>query len=1089
MQDRIGEAGGTPQKPPKYAPIFVAASLTGIWTQRHIFHDPSNIVTQRFYGGRPDVLSAGINAELSNDLTLTRRPGLRAATLAYAEVPTCAFSFELDDGSIQVLIDTPSAVYIDPLIAVSATLLFNKSAAAGQGYFVGSGSTLYYGDGVDLIKYTPGNPNGLIWKWGIAAPGTAPTVGTTASGASAVAWVASTVFSTMGLIVDPNGNAEQLFSVNADPSSPNNTQIGTSGDGAPSFNLAYNATTTDGGVTWTSLGQISLWSANTVFQPGQCIYDPGTNCLFISSHSTAQTTGTNRPNFTATLGLSGARISESSGARWENIGQCKGGPGGTQPTAVLLWAKNTPFNQFQLPATGSDPTHLNSAICFPIAPFISANGQLCNGQPVYLLGASTAGTTANTNYTPWAGISANNVGDITTDNQLAWCCQGSATWAATTLATAWQYGQATFSVIFDGTNMQVCIVSGITGGTVPAIWGTVYGSQTNDGGATWVCVGPPVTWAASTQWYLPLPGFAPPSTGQQYGGAQVVGSAFVQAVTSSGLSGSSAPTWATTVGVTTTDNGITWTVAAAYTARGVSFTKSHVWAYSFKCREADDDYVTTSLLTFAGLNTQSELAVLGNVPGLTSPLGTYLGGGTGAVSTASPVATIDTPGSGVVVNISAVGSTDPQVDTIIIWQDADGGGPDNMFELIEIPAPKPIGGVAQPWSFDSFLPDLPTTTSGINYPGLDNLSGAPINDQNNPPPPGFLPLCDELHFSRIWGAVGNTVLSSGGPDVLVGNPNEAFNPDDDFPFKSTVVACIHTPAGLLCPTTRDIECIYGGPSTSSFYSTALFPGVGLLSYNAWDIHGGEIYFVSSDSQAYVLSPSLNLSRIGFPIGDKTTTVSGKFYYVTVHEQGTDNGIYFAGGGVWWRLNPHQVGADVSGENVSVWSPLAATAFGVGMMQSVCFQPGNNFLLVGANFGGQPILKRDPTIFTDNGTAYPCEIEIGAITMVFPGQRAAVKFVEFDFEQVGTQPLVYYALDDPRPSPAWVPLVGFVFDPPVVYAGTAITPPYWPDRYDLSQNADVSVGRRIRLKVDFGSTDTVKNEMISFAIFGRKYVEG
>ncbi|HXC43863.1 MAG TPA: hypothetical protein VNY51_10135 [Candidatus Dormibacteraeota bacterium] len=96
----------------------------------------------------------------------------------------------------------------------------------------------------------------------------------TDSGSAAVAWTASTVFSTMGLIVDPNGNVQQLYGVNA--LETNATQIGESGDGAPNFNTATGATTTDGTVTWTSQGPITLWTELASYQPGQPIYDPKT---------------------------------------------------------------------------------------------------------------------------------------------------------------------------------------------------------------------------------------------------------------------------------------------------------------------------------------------------------------------------------------------------------------------------------------------------------------------------------------------------------------------------------------------------------------------------------------------------------------------------------------------------------------------------------------------------------------------------------------------------------------------------------------------------------------------------------------------
>jgi hypothetical protein len=1163
MADRLGEAGAQPQKQPRYAPIFVAATLTGLYSQRHVFHDPSNIVTQRFYGGRPDTLFNGLNVELSNELTLMRRFGCSDfSTTTYPQPPTASFSFELDDGSIQVIIDTPGAVYVDNQDGTK-TEIFTKAAGAGEGYFVASGNTMYYGDGIDALKYTPGNPNGIFWLWGIVAPAAPPAVDIVASGESAVAWAASTVFSTMGFTVDLNGYIQQLTGVNALDN--NSTQIGDTGNGAPAFLTGVGQTTTDGSITWTSQGQITLWAASTTYLPGACIYDPGTQCLFIMSQSASRVSGTTRPKFTSTLALgqSGPFVQDANDTKWQNIGKV-GAPG----SAVQLWTPDTPFDTYEQTTSGTRPANADSAVCFPMAPFVSADGALCNGQAIYLLGATSSGTSANTTYTPWTGITAEAIGDVTIDNQLSWINLGLAAWAALTPYTAWAYGNATFSVFEDvNSNIQVCIGSGTSGtlepgttatltaasnassgnttytGTFPSPFpagfpaqitgfltagnnatgtvvscnsttlviknpngvaethagvaefnppGTTYGSQFMDGTATWVNTGPSVAWTANTDWYLPIVGFAPPLPSQAYGGAAVVGSAFVQFVISSGLSGSSAPSWSTTVGDDTTDNDATWITVAPYTAQGITWTKSHVYAYSLKCRTPDDDYVTTSLLTFASLNTPAQLVPLGNVPGLTAALGPYQGGGTGAISTASPVFTISTPNTAGAVNVvSGLGSTDPQVDTIVIWRDADGGGSDNMFELVEIPAPKPIGGVAQPWQFKDFLPDLPATIGGIEYPGLDILSPAPIDDSNDPPPAGFRPLCDKLHFSRIFGAVGNTVFFSGGPDVVTGNPNEAFNPDDDFPFESTVIACIHTPAGLICPTTTDFECIYGGPSTISFYDTTMIPGVGMLSYNAFDQFGGEIFFLSADSQGYIITPSLQLAKIGFPVGNILAGYDASAAYVTVHNFGTDAAVYWGDGSSGWlRLNPHQVGADVAGENVSVWSVPAEIVGGCQMLQSTVTSPGVRELLIGGTGDGQNILKRDLTVFSDNGTAYEAWAEIGAITLCFPGQRAVVKFLECDFESEGTQPTVSYLFDDPtKVDPDWTALTNFVFDPPLLYGGNAITPNYWPDRFYINQNADVAVCKRVRIKVDFGDTDTVRNELISFAIFGKKYVEG
>ena len=55
--------GGQPQKQPKFVPVFIDRTFTGIYTQRNVLHDPSDFVTSKFYGGRPDALWQGKNIE------------------------------------------------------------------------------------------------------------------------------------------------------------------------------------------------------------------------------------------------------------------------------------------------------------------------------------------------------------------------------------------------------------------------------------------------------------------------------------------------------------------------------------------------------------------------------------------------------------------------------------------------------------------------------------------------------------------------------------------------------------------------------------------------------------------------------------------------------------------------------------------------------------------------------------------------------------------------------------------------------------------------------------------------------------------
>src|ERR1700730_2278245 len=304
--------GAQGQKPTVWAPIFVESFWEGLFTNRPVLHPSGSLIENRYYGVQPGALIGGLNTEISVRNTIIRRYGTSPfSTATYPTAPNRAFSFELLDGSIQVLIDTGSSgvlsvtqtstssggvavltgtfpaagsnAYVGLIFQVagftnpsnngafvctassttqltltntiasaeihsaqvvtagavywdeqngSKQLLFAKAPGAGQTGFLAVAGNCYMGDGVDTKVYTPTNPNGLIWSWGVTAPTLQPSVNIVESGVSAVVWTANTVFSTMGLIFDSTTNStQQLQSVNA--STTNTTQFGTSGNGQP----------------------------------------------------------------------------------------------------------------------------------------------------------------------------------------------------------------------------------------------------------------------------------------------------------------------------------------------------------------------------------------------------------------------------------------------------------------------------------------------------------------------------------------------------------------------------------------------------------------------------------------------------------------------------------------------------------------------------------------------------------------------------------------------------------------------------------------------------------------------------------------
>src|ERR1017187_10281741 len=74
---QIAAGGGQPQKAPKYAPIYSGRFFNGLNTNRSPLRAASaSHIYEKFYSDTSgDALIAGLNIEISNRLTLVRRPG------------------------------------------------------------------------------------------------------------------------------------------------------------------------------------------------------------------------------------------------------------------------------------------------------------------------------------------------------------------------------------------------------------------------------------------------------------------------------------------------------------------------------------------------------------------------------------------------------------------------------------------------------------------------------------------------------------------------------------------------------------------------------------------------------------------------------------------------------------------------------------------------------------------------------------------------------------------------------------------------------------------------------------------------------
>ena len=130
--------------------------------------------------------------------------------------------------------------------------------------------------------------------------------------------------------------------------------------------------------------------------------------------------------------------------------------------------------------------------------------------------------------------------------------------------------------------------------------------------------------------------------------------------------------------------------------------------------------------------------------------------------------------------------------------------------------------------------------------------------------------------------------------------------------------------------------------------------------------------------------------------------------------------------------------------------------------------------------------------------------MGSIVLANPGQMAEMGFLEFDFEQVGTQPTISVLLDEISATngAAFETLSTFVSDPPKLYgpynsAVKSSTPDsLWMNRYYFGQttpgnpNGEPSPAwcKHLQIKVTFSAQDAVQNEMLAFTVWGALWQE-
>lgn len=570
-------------------------------------------------------------------------------------------------------------------------------------------------------------------------------------------------------------------------------------------------------------------------------------------------------------------------------------------------------------------------------------------------------------------------------------------------------GASNIYSIFDEASLSMfLLVNGAQPtGSTYPAFNSIFGSTTTDGSTSWVCIGNQLP---ALQFYK--------GNNQVFinYGTLIDPNGNIQCVTTNGGTTSAStnlPAFSSTPGGTVVDGTITWTCLGA--AKIIS--PSYIWGAAF--HTVDGQYSPLSVLT-------STIAPMGQGPFTATVTGT--------------------------------GTAEGQVDTIAVFRNLAGGSTEFFDGTTANPG-------ASGWTFTDS-----TLDSALNI----LLPGDVIN-ANAPPPSGLIRMT--YHLNRVWGAVGNNVYFSAliGDETLIGVGPQCWPASNVFVFPEPVTRLMPIASGLLVFTTDDIWIITGTSRTGTagpLLSSQLFQqGVGLLSYNALDVEGNQVFLYTSDKQFIAFTAS-GPNEIGYPIGvDLQNTFDPTKVYVAALVAGTQDKAVFIDDGTssWFRCNWNQ-----PPEGGPAWSPRATITGGTSSVVSVETSAGVHQLLIGQSNG--TVLARSYSTFSDNGTSYSAFATIGSLVLAKPGQLALLDSIVLELQKVGSIPSVLLMLDEI--SNDFETLPNPVDDPPRLLPSNSV----YSKRWYVAGGNNPAPCRHIQLKISFAS-EAAKNELLTVTTIG------
>lgn len=1038
MSESLLQLGGAPpSKQYKSVPICTSLFFSGLYTQRSPFGSPDSRYYAKVLGGRTDILIDGMNTELTNYGTLIRRPGNPLySSVSLGSTPLTFYSFHQLGNTlnpIQVIADTTTTIYA--LTPSSKTTILTKSNGASQSYFQGIGSTLYIGDSIDLQAWSG---TGATRNWGIAMNNTSNTTGPNGCGTGTDVSVPGTVWLNPGNITANDGN---FATVTLPAPTSGSTSVGPN---APTI-----AGTTGSGRAWLTPNNIK-------------IQDGINTTVALLAGETSQDLQGSGYNFgvPANATILGITVDV-----WYSSGQVL--YGGAADLWGTTWTPSDINNSgFGIQVSvlrdiggidilDNDVTLLKSGVSVgsnkATGTLVSAAIDFISITVAYNVPVGSTTVTDLLEGTNFGfGLStANTISGVLIEIKGVGNAQPSGTsLTVQILKNGMQAGTAKTGVLLNGSNSFISL------GGVSDLWGTTFSPGDVNSTTFGVSIQGLNSGSASGQWSIDFVRITTYGTGGPTVATTGVGSfnAFFgyQYVYAYGNSNSGHVSNPTPPSANTKSFGgvINTTVLAAagtgYAANDTGIVSAGNFDATYKVLTVSGGNVLTYSITVAGTG----YAVANNVG--TARSGLQPGTGTGFTINITAITGVTG------VNVTVTASTDPQVNQIRVFRTKDGGS--TFFEIPTSPYTNTSTTITDSAS------DTSLTATTPQFPFSPWLA-------NSPPPAGLIKMT--YHLSRMWGVVGQFVYFSAllGDDITLGVGVESWPPANVFTLPTQVNRLMPIASGMLVFTTDDIYLISGTTRTSLF--PQLFQqGVGLLSWNALDVEGNQIFLYTSDRQFITFSASGPIET-GYPIGvDLQNNFDPNKVYVAALIAGTQDKAVFLNDGTsnWYRCNWNQ-----PPEGGPSWSPKASIVGGATCVVSIETSPGVHQLLVGQSNG--TVLTRDYNTFADNGTPYTAFATIGSLVLAKPGQLALLDSIVIELKQVGSIPSISLLLDEIGGTFEQLP--NSVDDPP------NLPPPsqtIMAKRWYLSQGKTPAVCRHIQLKISWPA-EAAKNEVLTTTEIG------